>query len=109
MDRWMKILTGLSGVLGLYFCFMEIYNIRFTYDNVFTLFEQIFRWNSFFRYVLGMFIASLILLVTLKPNDPLPWNWVLLLTFSIFLIFICNIWIGLWGLIAGGIGLLDYL
>jgi len=105
----MKLFTILSGCFGLYYCFKEIYQMRFTYDNIFTLFDQIFRWNGFFRYVLGMFIASLVLLVTFKPNDPLPWNWLLLLLFSILLIFICHFFVGLWVLIASVIGFLNYL
>ena len=109
MNRWMKLFTILSGISGLYYSFRVIYRKQFTYDNVFTLFDQILSWNVFFRYVVGMFIASLMLLVVFKPNDPLPWNWFLLLVFSTLLIFICHFWVGLGGIIAGGIGLFNYL
>ena len=104
----MQFLTILSGCFGVMFCFVKVYRMQFTYDNVFTLFNQIFKWN-FIRYALGMLIAFLTLLVVVKPNDPLPWNWILLLIFSISLIFICHILVGLWMLIASGIGFIRYL
>ena len=103
----MKLFTISSGFLGLIYCGAGIYYMRFTYNDIFTLFDQLFKWNGFLGYILGMFIASLTLLVAFKPNDPLPWHWILLLFFSILLMIVIHIIAGLPALVAGIMGLIN--
>ncbi|MFX1477390.1 MAG: hypothetical protein ACFFCI_04590 [Promethearchaeota archaeon] len=103
----MKIFTVLGGGLGLYYSFSDILHMRITLDI--TIFYQLFKWNGFFRHVIAMFIASLTLLVTFKPNDPFPWHWALIFIFSILLAFLCNLIVGGLIFVGGIIGLVKYL
>ena len=81
--------------------------MSFSFNDIFTLFEQIFRINGFFGHVLGMFFASLTLLVGFKPNDPIPWHWLVLLSLSILLIIFSFLLGGIAVLGASVIGLID--
>lgn len=81
--------------------------MSFTFNSVFTLLSQLFRINGFLGYVLGMFFASLTLLVVFKPNDPIPWHWLVLLLFSILLITFSFLLGGILVLFAAVLGLID--
>lgn len=81
--------------------------MSFTFNSIFTLLSQLFRINGFLGYVLGLFFASLTLLVAFKPNDPIPWHWLVLLVFSILIITYSFLLGGILVLAAAVIGLID--
>jgi hypothetical protein len=103
----MKLFTIAGGFLGFIYSFFGIMNMYFMYDSFISLLTQLFKIDGFFGYVLGMFIAALTLLTVFKPDDPLPWHWLLLLLFSILLMIFCHIIAGIPVLIAGIIGLFN--
>jgi len=103
----MKLFTISGGFLGLLYCFWGILGMHFTYSSLLMLFTQIFNINGYLGYVLGMFIAALTLLVAFKPNDPLPWHWLLILMFSILLMMFVHIIAGIPVFVAGVIGLFN--
>ena len=81
--------------------------MSFSFNSFFTLFNQLSQINGFLGYVLGMFLASLTLLVALKPNDPLPWHWLVLLLLGILLITFSFLLGGIAVFAAAIIGLFD--
>ncbi len=103
----MKLFTISSGFLGLMYCIWGIINMHFTYSSLDSLFDQIFNLNGYFGYILGMFIAALTLLIAFKPNDPLPWHWLILMMFSILLMMFVHIIAGIPVFVAGIIGLFN--
>ena len=102
----MKLFTISGGFLGLMYCIYRILNMHFTYNSFINLFHEITR-NGYLGYILGMFIAALTLLVAFKPNDPLPWHWLLLLMFSILLMMVVHIIAGIPVFVASIIGLFN--
>ena len=102
----MKLFTISSGFLGLMYCIWGILNLHFTYNSFTNLLNEITS-NGYLVFILGMFIAALTLLVAFKPNDPLPWHWLLLLMFSILLMMIVHIIAGIPVFVASIIGLFN--
>ncbi|MHA2391598.1 MAG: hypothetical protein ACXAEX_06485 [Promethearchaeota archaeon] len=78
----MKLLAILGGFGGLYFGVNRILYMRITFYRMSDLFTQIFSLNGFLGLFIGMLVASLTLLVTVKPNDPLPWHYAVLILFG---------------------------
>jgi hypothetical protein len=103
----MKLFTISGGFLGLIFCFWGIRNLHFTYNSFINLINEIIKINGYLGYISGMFIAALTLLVAFKPNDPLPWHWLVLLMFSILLMIFVHIIAGFPVLVAGVMGLFN--
>jgi ABC-type polysaccharide/polyol phosphate export permease len=75
-----KLFTILGGFAGLMYCLYQIS----TTTQIESWFE-IFGFGRFVRNLIGMIVAALTILAVLKPDDPLPWHWLLLLTFGILL------------------------
>ncbi|MBN1216894.1 MAG: hypothetical protein JXA99_15820 [Candidatus Lokiarchaeota archaeon] len=57
-------------------------------------------------YIVAIIIAILALFSTLKPNDPIPYHWIVLFIFSILLIILGSIIGGIMILIAAILALL---
>lgn len=106
-NKIIKVLTIVGGFGGFVYGVYQITYIAFSFNNIFTLFDQLVQLNGFFGYVLGMFFASLTLLAAFKPNDPIPWHWLVLLLFSILLISFSFLLGGVAVLAAGVLGLFD--
>ena len=106
-NKIIKVLTIVGGFGGFVYGVYQITYMSFSFNNIFTLFDQIFQLNGFIGYVLGMFVASLTLLAAFKPNDPIPWHWLVLLSFSILLISFSFLLGGVAVLAAGILGLFD--
>ena len=101
-NKIIKILTIIGGFAGLMYCFYQISSTT-QINN----WNEIFGFGRFVRNLIGMIIATLTLLVALKPDDPLPWHWLLLLTFAILLIIFSYLMGGILVLIGGVLGLID--
>ena len=80
-NRLIKLLTIFGGLAGLVYCLYQIS----TTTQIESWFE-IFGFGRFVRNLIGMIVAALTILVALKPDDPLPWHWLLLLAFGILLV-----------------------
>lgn len=106
-NKIIKVLTIVGGFGGFVYGVYQITYMSFSFNNIFTLFDQIFQLNGFLGYVLGMFFASLTLLTAFKPNDPIPWHWLVLLLLSILLISFSFLLGGVAVLAAGVLGLFD--
>ncbi|MFW9872455.1 MAG: hypothetical protein ACFFG0_05075 [Candidatus Thorarchaeota archaeon] len=102
----MKLCTGVGGLGGVVYSFMRIVNMRLEYKSTLDLIAQLFRINGFLGYLLGMVIASLALVLAFKPNDPIPWHWLILLFFGVLIILLSHLWSGISVLTAGIVGLL---
>ncbi|MBD3213994.1 MAG: hypothetical protein GF311_15395 [Candidatus Lokiarchaeota archaeon] len=84
INKIMYILTLIGGIIAIFEAAIGVSNIKaFNFD-----YDLISR-------IVAIVIAVLILLSALKPDDPIPFNWVVLLVFSILLI--------IFGSFAGGI------
>ena len=101
-NKIMKLLSILGGLAGSFYCFYYLYNM----DGI-SHWNEIFGINEFFSSVVGMITGALTLLVTFKPDDPLPWHWLLLFLFGLLLIFFSFLLAGISVLIAAVIGLID--
>lgn len=95
----------IGGIGGVAYNFMKIVYMQFAYRSTFDFIAQLFNINGFLGYLLGMFIASLALVVAFKPNDPIPWHWFVLLFFGVLIIMFSYLWCGILVLVAGIIGL----
>ena len=58
------------------------------------------------QHIVAIIIAILTLLSAIKPDDPIPFNWIILLVFSILLIIFRSIAGGIIVLVAAILGLL---
>lgn len=97
----MKILTILGGLVGLASAILVIAN----YDLPAT-------YSAFDRVVsgiVGIIIAVLTLLCAMRPDDPIPWHWLVLFVLAILLIVFSGLWGGVLVIIAALIGLIDDL
>jgi len=101
-NKIIKVLTIIGSFAGLIYC---LYQISSTTQII--SWNEIFGFGRFVRNLIGMIIAALTLLVAFKPDDPLPWHWLLLLAFSVLLLFFSYLMGGILVLIGGVLGLID--
>jgi len=101
-NKIIKLLTILGGLAGLIYCLTQIS----TTTRIESWYE-IFGFGRFVQNLIGMIIGSLTVLVTLKPDDPLPWHWLSLLVFGILLIIFSWLMGGICVLIGAVAGFID--
>jgi len=101
-NKLIKLLTIAGGLAGLMYCLYQIS----TTTRIESWYE-IFGFGIFVQNLIGMIIAALTVLVALKPDDPLPWHWLLLLAFGILLIIFSWLMGGICVLIGAVAGLID--
>lgn len=101
-QNWLvKFFTVAGGFIGLMYCFFGILDVDISYKSFSSLMTQLFSISGFFGYVLGMVIAVLTMLVASSPNDPIPWHWSVLISFSILLMLFSHLIAGFSVLAAG--------
>ena len=101
----MKLLTILGAIVGLVTLILGLADIE-NYAFV----NPILTFNEVVVAIIGFVIVGLTLWVGLKPNDPIPFHWLILLIFGILLvIFGAGIWAGVLLIIAFLIGLIEDL
>ncbi len=71
----------MGAISGLLYCLSQI-----STTTQIVSWNEIFGFGRFLRNLIGMIFAALTLLVAFKPDDPLPWHWLLLFVFGILLI-----------------------
>ncbi len=65
--------------------------------------------NAIAYAIVGLVFVILTFLVALKPDEPLPFNWIVLLILAICLIIFAGVWGGIIVLIAALIGIIEDL
>jgi len=101
----MKLLVVLGAVVGLVTLILGIAKLE-NYAYV----KPLGTLNEILVFIIGLVIVVLTFLVALKPNDPLPFHWLVLIILAILLVvFGAGIWSCVLVLIAGIIGLVEDL
>ena len=73
----MRILTIFGGVIGFLYVFLRLYNV-----------EDVSQWIqdkgivSVIFVNCGLLIAGFTIITALKPNNPIPWHWMTLMTLA---------------------------
>ncbi len=73
----MRFLTIFGGVIGFLYVFLRLYNI----ENVNEWIQNIGLGNVIFINC-GLLIAGFTIITALKPNNPIPWHWITLITLA---------------------------
>jgi len=97
----MKILTILGGLVGLASAILVIAN--YDLPATYSAFDRVIS------AIVGMVIAVLTLLCAMRPDDPIPWHWLMLFILAILLFVFSGLWGGVLVIIAALIGLIDDL
>ena len=101
----MKFLTILGAIVGLVTLILGLARLE-NYGYV----DPLIALNRVVVFIIGLVIVVLTFLVALKPNNPLPFHWLVLIILAILLIvFGAGIWACILVLIAGLIGLIEDL
>jgi len=101
----MKLLTILGAIVGLVTLILGLAKI----EN-YAFIDPLLTFNDVVVFIIGLVIVVLTFLVGLKPNDPIPFHWIVLLILGILLIvFGAGIWAGVLLIIAFLIGLIEDL
>ncbi len=73
----MRFLTIFGGVIGFLYVFLRLYNI----ENVNEWIQNIGLGNVIFINC-GLVIAGFTTVTALKPDNPIPWHWITLITLA---------------------------
>lgn len=73
----MRFLTIFGGVIGFLYVFLRLYNI----ENVNKLIQDIGLGDVIFINC-GLLIAGFTIITALKPDNPIPWHWITLVTLA---------------------------
>ncbi len=73
----MRFLTIFGGTIGFLYVFLRLYNI----ENVNEWIQNIGLGNVIFINS-GLLIASFTIITALKPDNPIPWHWITLITLA---------------------------
>ena len=107
-EQIMKILTVLGALVGLVYIingFAGLAGISFL-----PIIVDIQLLDTIISLIIGLVVVILTFLVALKPNQPLPFHWLVLIILAILLvIFSAGIWACVLVLIAAIIGLIEDL
>ena len=109
-EQIMKILTVLGALVGLVYIINGFFG--FVGQRIFPLpiIVNIQVLDTLISLIIGLVVVILTFLVALKPNQPLPFHWLVLLILAILLvIFNAGIWACVLVLIAAIIGLIEDL
>ena len=101
----MKVLVILGALVGLVTLILRLAHIE-NYGYV----NPIFALGEVVNFIIGLVIVVLTLWVGFKPNNPIPFHWLVLIIFAILLVvFGAGIWSCVLVLIAGIIGIIEEL
>ena len=92
----MRFLTIFGGVIGFLNVFLRLYNI----ENVNEWVQNIGLDNVIFINC-GLVIAGFTIITALKPDHPIPWHWITLITLAALTTVFINLLPALLILIAG--------
>lgn len=104
-DGLMKILVILGALVGLVTLILGLARIE-NYGYV----DPIFAFGEIVNFVVGLVIVILTFWVGFRPNNPIPFHWLVLIILAILLVvFGAGIWSCVLVLIAGIIGIIEEL
>ena len=75
--KMMRFLTILGGTIGFLYTFLQLYNI----ENV-NIWIQNIGLGSVIFINSGLVIAGFTVITALKPDNPIPWHWITLITLA---------------------------
>ncbi|MHA1723996.1 MAG: hypothetical protein ACTSYC_04670 [Promethearchaeota archaeon] len=101
--KFLIIIGAILGLIGIISMFASLAGLGFFPSPVPSVVSIIVS------AIIGLIIVILTFLCALKPDRPLPFNWIVLLILAILLIIFVNLWGGLIVLIAAIIGLIEDL
>ena len=100
----MKALTVIGGIVGLFTIILGLLGYNYSYININLGLDAVLT------LIIGIVICILTLLTGLKPNNPLPFHWLMLLILAILLaVFGAGVWAVVCLVIAFLIGLIEDL
>ncbi len=101
----MKVLVILGALVGLITLILRLAGME-SYGFV----DPLVTFDQIVVFIIGLVVVILTFWVGFKPNDPLPFHWLLLIIFAILLVvFGAGIWACVLVLIAGLIGIIEEL
>ncbi|MFW9821290.1 MAG: hypothetical protein ACFFE4_00050 [Candidatus Thorarchaeota archaeon] len=104
-EQIMKFLTILGAIVGLITLILGLARIE-NYGFI----DPLVTFNEVVVFIIGLVIVVLTFLAGLRPNNPIPFHWIVLLILGILLIvFGAGIWAGVLLIIAFLIGLIEDL
>ena len=107
-EKIMKILTVLGAIVGLVYIINGFAGLAGT--SFFPIIVNIKLLDTIIMLIIGLVVVVLTFLVALKPNQPLPFHWLVLLILGILLvIFRAGIYACVLVIIAFLIGLIEDL
>ncbi|MBY9006567.1 MAG: hypothetical protein KGD63_07390 [Candidatus Lokiarchaeota archaeon] len=105
-ESLMKFLTIIGGLVGLAFCIIGLTGM----DGNYGFYQGIDSLNYIVRFIIGMVISVLTIYTGIKPDNPIPFHWIVLFILGILLIVFGG---GLWAcallIIAALLGIIDEL
>ena len=104
-DGLMKFLTIIGALVGLATLILSLAGV-----GNYGLVNPVFALNYIVNFIIGLVVVVLTFLAAFRPNDPIPFHWLVLFILGILLvIFGAGIWAGVLVIIAGLIGLIEDL
>ncbi|MFX0037152.1 MAG: hypothetical protein ACFE9I_16090 [Candidatus Hermodarchaeota archaeon] len=104
-EQLMKFLVIIGAIVGLVTLILRLAGME---DYGFV--DPLIALDAIIIFVVGLVIVILTFLVALKPNNPIPFHWLVLIILAILLVvFGAGIWACILVLIAGLIGLIEDL
>ena len=101
----MKFLTILGAIVGLVYLILRLTDIGDEY-NVLPIDVGV---HVVVNFIIGLVVVIFTFLVALKPNDPIPFHWFVLLILAVLVIIFVDLIAGVLVLIAFLIGLIEDL
>lgn len=94
-EKWMKVVLIVAGVVAVLSQFLNLYHIA----NV-ILWIHVFGLFSVVVSICGLIIGCFTLLLAVRPNNPIPLNWISLLVLTALLFLFATI---LGSIVTGGL------
>ena len=104
----MKFLTIIGALIGIVYLILRLTEIGTTYQ-LFPIDIGQYLGHWVVAVIIGFAVAIITLLAGIKPNDPIPFNWIMLFILAVLMIIFVDILAGVLVLIAFLIGLIEDL
>ncbi|MFX0019885.1 MAG: hypothetical protein ACFFAK_08625 [Promethearchaeota archaeon] len=101
----MKFLTIIGALIGIVYLILRLTEIGTRYQ----LFPIDIGLHFVVAIIIGFAVAIITLLAGIKPNNPIPFNWIMLFILAVLMIIFVDILAGILVLIAFLIGLIEDL
>jgi hypothetical protein len=104
-EQLMKFLVIIGAIVGLVTLILGLAGIE-NYGYV----DAVFALHYVINFIIGLVVVILTFLVALRPNNPIPFHWLVLIILAILLVlFGAGIWACVLVIIAALIGLIEDL